>query len=178
MRAVLLALVRLVAPVVPHTAEEVWDHIERKDEEAPSVHLAHWPEPPAEWHDAELLERWRKVALVRSDVLREIEKLRAARELGGSLEASVRLGAEGELLDFLRRFEGLWPAIFIASTVEVCEGAVEGAAGEDCPGLTVSVSKSEHPKCVRCWNHLPTVGSDADHPELCARCAEVVRSAE
>jgi len=175
MHHILLTLTRLVAPVVVHTAEEVWGHVANKDEDVASVHLAHWPAPPEGRQDDALLERWKRLGRARSDALREIEKLRAEKVVRGSLEAAVTIGAEGDLYDFLAEFREQLPAIFITSTVNLVQGQVEGGAkGVDCPGLTVKVEKSEHPKCVRCWNLLPSVGASEEHPELCERCVRVV----
>ncbi|HRU04942.1 MAG TPA: isoleucine--tRNA ligase [Candidatus Brocadiia bacterium] len=176
MRHILLALVRLTAPVIVHTAEEVWDFITSKDEDVPSVHLAHWPAPDPAWRNDALLKTWARVQQVRADVLREIEKLRAAKIIGSAQEAVVRLGAKDELFAFLKSFEDHWQAIFISSLVELVEGGVEGVDGMDCPGLKVNVARASHPKCVRCWNLLPSVGACAEHPELCERCVAVVKA--
>jgi isoleucyl-tRNA synthetase len=93
----------------------------------------------------------------------------------GSLEAAVTIGADGDLYEFLTEFRDQLPAIFITSTADLVQGAVEdGVEGVDCPGLTVKVEKSSHAKCARCWNHLASVGASADHPELCERCVNVV----
>jgi len=170
------ALVRLLAPILIHTCEEVWDAMPGR-EDLPSVHLARFPKVQEAWWDAELDARWERLLAVRSDVARELEKLRAAKKIGSGLDARVALYAEGELLAFLRRHEALLPEMLIVSEVAVAEGmSPDAAPGADVPGLGVVAAPSERPKCGRCWRLLPSVGSDADHPQLCGRCAAVVRA--
>jgi len=179
LREVLGALTRMLAPILVHTAEEVWSHT-RDREDLPSVHLALWPEPRPEWRDDALAERWARMEKVRSDVLREIEVLRKKKTVGGSLEVSVTLGSEDEdLRQFLRTFERDLPTIFIVSEVTLLDGPVpKGTSGQDMPELSVRAEKCPHPKCARCWNHRPTVGDSAEHPEICDRCAAVLAAAQ
>ena len=176
---VLQALVRMCAPVLVHTAEEAWSHMEHREDLA-SVHLARWPEAEPDWADDGLLERWARLMRVRSDVLREIEKLRVEKVLRGSLEASVTLGAaDVGLKAFLDSFADQLEAVFIVSEVKLADGAVGGGVeGTDEPALTVAVERCPHPKCERCWNLRPGVGRSPDHPTLCERCAGVVEAIE
>ncbi|NQT50420.1 isoleucine--tRNA ligase, partial [bacterium] len=119
---------------------------------------------------------WERVLAVRDDVSRELEKLRADKQIGDGLDATVTLYAEGELLAFLRDHEAHLPEALIVSEVEVVEGTTDATVeGTHVPGLGVVAQPSEQPKCARCWRHLPSVGQDAEHPELCCRCADVVR---
>lgn len=170
------ALVRLLAPVLIHTCEEVWQQIPWR-EELPSVHLARFPEPRGDWIDDALEQRWDRILAARNDVARELERLRAAKEIGSGLDAAVTLFAEGELHSFLAEHAALLPEAFIVSEVTVQSGtSPDAAAGQDLPGLGVLARPSLRPKCARCWRLLPSVGADALHPELCGRCAAVVRA--
>jgi len=176
---VLGALVRMCAPVLVHTAEETWSHMKHREDLA-SVHLARWPEAAPAWADDGLLERWARLMKVRSDVLREIEKLRVEKVLRGSLEASVTLGAaDAGLKAFLDSFADQLEAVLIVSEVKLADGAVGGGVeGADEPALTVAVERCAHPKCERCWRLRPGVGRSPDHPTLCERCAGVVEAIE
>jgi isoleucyl-tRNA synthetase len=170
------ALVRLLAPVLIHTCEEVWEHIPWR-ESLPSVHLSRFPEARPDPVDDELEARWGRLLAVRSDVARELEKLRADKKIGSGLDAAVTLFAEGDLLSFLRAHEAILPEAFIVSEVSIEAGASsEAVAGTDVPGLGVAAKVSDRAKCARCWRLLPSVGHDADHPQLCGRCAGVVRA--
>jgi len=170
------ALVRLLAPILVHTCEQIWDQMPARDDLA-SIHLALFPEPNDAWADPELEARWAPLLDVRTDVARELEKLRAAKQIGSGLDAAVTLHAEGDLLAFLRAHQALLPDVFIVSEVAVAEGtSPDAVAGTDVPDLGVVARPSECPKCARCWRLLPSVGQDPEHPELCGRCAAVVRA--
>ena len=66
-------------------------------------------------------------------------------------------------------------ALFIVSEAELVDGAGEGWAGTEFPGVNIQVEQSALPKCPRCWTHSATVGQDSDYPELCARCARALK---
>ncbi|HUT33258.1 MAG TPA: isoleucine--tRNA ligase [Planctomycetota bacterium] len=173
---ILDALVRLLAPILIHTCEEVWDAMPGRDD-LPSVHLARFPQTRDAWVDESLEARWGRLLAVRSDAARELEKLRADKKIGSGLDARVVLHAEGELLEFLRDYQAVLPEILIVSEVAVADGvSADAAPGSDVPGLGVVAAPSGRAKCARCWRLLPSVGSDAEHPQLCARCAAVVRA--
>ncbi|MBM4079829.1 MAG: class I tRNA ligase family protein, partial [Planctomycetes bacterium] len=174
---VLLTLVKLSAPVIVHTADEAWGFIEHKDEDVPSVHLARWPEPRKEWMDDALAERWDTLIRVRSEVARELEKLRAAKTIGSSLEATVTLYVtDDKLFSLLSRYANDLQMIFINSDVTLVKGeSAEAVKAVEMPGLAVLTKPSPHKKCARCWNYRANVGADAEHPALCSRCVGVIR---
>jgi isoleucyl-tRNA synthetase len=175
MRRILGVLVKLVAPILVHTAHEVWGHIEHR-EELDSVHLALWPEPDASLRDDKLNERCERLMKVRDEVAREIEKMRAAKEVGSGLEVAVTLWTDdGKLHGLLEGFGDDLSTLFLTSDVTLSDEKPEGAVqGTELGALWVKTSKSDHPKCLRCWNFRASVGSNAQHPGLCKRCAEVV----
>jgi isoleucyl-tRNA synthetase len=163
---ILTALVRMFAPILCHTMEEVWGYLPSR--EAPSVHLAGWPEPPA----VEVDPKWERVLRARNEVNRELEKLRAAKTIGKSAEAKVALHAsDPELLKALRSVD--LQEILMVSEVSIADAPV----GPDCAelkGFSVRAEKSPHARCERCWNHRPEVGRNAARPDLCARCVSVL----
>jgi isoleucyl-tRNA synthetase len=165
---ILVALVKMFAPMLCHTAEEVWGYLPKK--ETDSVHLALWPQAPAVEKDP----KWDRVFKVRTEVQRELEKLRNAGSIGKSLEAKVTLhSSDAETQKALTSVD--LTSVLIVSEVIVAAGAV-GAESADVKGLSVKVEKSTHPKCERCWNLREDVGRDASHPTLCGRCAVVIKS--
>ena len=180
MYEILLALTRLLAPVLVHTTEEVWGHVRHHAGGEESIHLTLMPEVNPSYFDEELERRWDELELVRTDAAREIEKLRAAKTLGSSLEASVELSTDDpELLKLLRAYESQLPTLFIVSEARVKEGQDAAAPkGELLSALGIRVTRSQHPKCARCWNLRPSVGQDAAHPTICDRCVVVVRQLE
>jgi isoleucyl-tRNA synthetase len=167
---ILAALVRVMGPVLVFTAEEVWQAMPAALRDAESVQLAGWPtvEVPAE--EAERLRADYGVVLrVRDEVMKELENQRNAGAIGKSQQALVSVAAPEDTLAVLReRGEAALAEMFIVSAVRL--------SAEEPYGVTVSSAEGE--KCQRCWNHRTDVGADAEHPEICGRCAEVVRGLE
>ena len=108
------------------------------------------------------------------DVQKALELKRASKEIGKSLEAQVVLTCSDELYETLAPVSEMLPDLFIASQVVVEKGDSGEQQGET-EGLFVTVVRAEGDKCDRCWKFDFTVGSDAEHPTLCARCAAAVR---
>jgi isoleucyl-tRNA synthetase len=166
----LLALTKLMAPLLTFTAEEIWDSLPESQREAPSVHLAAFPQADPRYRNAELEQRWDKLLKIRSAVQAELEIKRREKLIGAPLEAKIVLQADPEMHGFLQAYEQELPGFFIVSQVELKKAA--GLPRD--PGFTVDVVKADGRKCVRCWNYRPAVGANADHPELCDRCVEAV----
>jgi isoleucyl-tRNA synthetase len=168
---VLDALVRLMAPVLSFTAEEVWGHIPGAKERAESVHLTLLPEVETPYLDASLEERFELLLKVRGEVSKALESSRQSKLIGNSLEASVTLGAPEKLHAFLRENRALLKDLFIVSGVELAPSLPPGAQpSREVEGLGVLVTRAQGEKCQRCWMYDAQVGADADHPSVCPRC--------
>jgi len=165
---ILQTLVRLMAPVLCHTSEEVWRLIEGGEEQI-SVQLQTWPEVEERWRDSGLEEIYVRLLEVRDAVTKSLEEKRAAKELGTSLEAMVKLAVPPSLADLFTTREDFLPTLFIVSRVEL---EVLGEEGE----IRVEVVRAPGEKCARCWNYRISVGQDASHPEICDRCLPLVES--
>ncbi len=198
LQEILGVLVRLSAPLLVHTAEEVWSYVKYKGEDLPSVHLASWPRVKELWLNETLERRWEELFKVREEVYKALEVLRARKKIGKSIEASVTLYTEEE--EFYRLLEGQkedLSALFIVSETRLVKGRYDGQAagplrteevihhvplsggGGGTEGhirYTVGVSPSSNKQCQRCWNYFPTVGKNATHPTLCSRCVGVVKT--
>jgi isoleucyl-tRNA synthetase len=170
---VLVALTKLMAPILSFTAEEVWQMLPRRartNPETPSVHLASMPEPDQQWADAQLGERWEKLLALRQAVQVVLEAARRDKLIGSSLEAAVRLEtADENVYAFYKTYESELPAIFIVSQVDVVKATKPPERGP------IGVVKARGNKCQRCWNYRPAVGTFPDHPTLCDRCVEAIR---
>jgi isoleucyl-tRNA synthetase len=163
---VLMALVKMFAPMLCHTTEEVWGYLTKK--ETDSVHLSLWPQAPAVEKDP----KWDRIFKVRVEVQRELEKLRNAKSIGKSLEAKVTLhSSDAETQKALKSVD--LTSVLIVSEALVAESAV-GPESADLKGLSVKVENSAYPKCDRCWNLRADVGRNASHPTLCGRCVAVI----
>jgi isoleucyl-tRNA synthetase len=175
----LTVLTRLMAPILSFTAEEIWSQIPRGFRNEDSVHLGLFPTVREAAVDPSLEARWEKLLSIREEVAKALEAKRNEKAIGASQDAKVRLWASGELHDFLLKHEPLLGAVFIVSKTELKSfesgnpnemGFVSGVL----PSFGVSVSRSDDPKCGRCWYYRDTVGKNSRHPSLCARCAEAV----
>jgi len=165
---ILHALLRLIAPVLAFTAEEAWQFLPGEKEE--SVHLARFPEPVAERDNDELSARWDTLLQVREQVLKQLELARERKEIGNSLEAHVTITAAGELFDLLNSRIDFLPDMLIVSCVDLIRDDTVASADNAATVSTV-IKRADGAKCQRCWKYHQN-----DHPELCSRCAEAVRS--
>ncbi|MFB3816021.1 MAG: isoleucine--tRNA ligase [Candidatus Methylomirabilales bacterium] len=163
MHEVLVSLVKLMAPVLSFTAEEVWRYVTMPDKPA-SVHLTEFPRVRPEWLDEALARDWQRLLAVRDDVLRELEAARKAKLIGSAQEAAVTVEAPGEAYDFLAARREELETIAIVSRLEVARRP----SGE---GVAVRVERAGGTKCPRCWNYRTDIGASAAHPDVCARCA-------
>jgi isoleucyl-tRNA synthetase len=161
------ALVRLVAPILTFTAEEVWPHLGQSG----SVHLALFPEPAelteglSEAHRKRALN-WDRLIEVREDVLKSLEEARGEKVIGAPLEARVRLAANGDLYPLLQKYAQELPGLFIVSEV-----ALEEQPGQS---VSVKVERAAGAKCERCWKYTTDTGSDPRFPTICAACAGAI----
>jgi isoleucyl-tRNA synthetase len=169
---ILQAMVRLLAPVLVHTTEEVWKYIPG-EQEAESVHLASWPEVPEERKDEELATKYETLLKVREEVNRALEKLRRDGRIGKSLEGHVTVyTSDEEMRKYLRTID--LREFFIVSEAIMGETPA-GTESEQVKGLFVLAEKSGHPKCNRCWNLREDVGKHETHPDVCGSCLQVLQ---
>jgi len=167
MYIILDTLVRLLAPVLVFTSEEIWKYIPHSEKDNPeSVMLNDWPEVRPEYDDQALAEKWDRILEVRETVLKALEDARNEKLIGQSLQAKVILKAEKPLYDFLEGVKDLLPTVFITSQVEL--------ELKDGKGLEAIVKLADGQKCERCWVYSETVGHNHEHPTLCERCVSVI----
>lgn len=171
---ILVALTKLMAPVLSFTADEIWRMLPeavRAESKADSVHLALFPEADARWSDSVLAERWERLLDVRTAVQAALEVKRRDKVIGAPLEARVVIEANSERYEFLKQYQQDLSSVFIVSDVELRSVHHPPLS----PDFSIRVEKATGEKCERCWNYRPAVGSFADHPTLCDRCVEAVR---
>ncbi|TBL78172.1 isoleucine--tRNA ligase [Paenibacillus thalictri] len=167
-----LAITKLIAPILPHTADEVWRYIPGAD--LISVQLAEFPAVDISVYNAELEAKWDKFNALRDDVLKALEEARKSKLIGNSLSAAVHLYPDAETAQLLSQFDEL-DQLFIVSQVKVFEaGAVAPSEAMAFKQLSVLVVPAEGEKCERCWIVTPEVGHNHEHPTLCKRCASVM----
>jgi isoleucyl-tRNA synthetase len=159
------ALVRLLAPILSFTADEVWEYLPAVSGREASVHLALFPKPGEVFSadPAPVLEEWKQIFAVRDEALRVLEEARQAKRIGKGLEADVEIAASGELLSLLQRHAVGLKEIVNVSNVRVVESA------PDVPLAVAALPASGH-KCARCWNFMPEVSSYGIWQNVCTRC--------
>jgi isoleucyl-tRNA synthetase len=174
------ALLRLIAPSLVFTSEEVWKFLPHVAGEPESVHMALFPaaEEFERALDPERAKNWDRLLAVREEVLKALEPLRAAKTISANLEARVRLVAPGELAALLQKYRVYLPALFIVSQVELETGAGNSAASAGIEGLEVRAERAHGKKCERCWNYSIHVGENADYPTFCERCVAALEEIE
>ncbi len=170
---VLEAIVKLMAPLLPFTAEEAWIYIPSQKEKETSVHLTLMPKVNDVWIDTHLAKRWEKLLEVRGEVTRALEEARNQKQIGHPLDAAVTLSAGDSLYGELLPYKEDLRFIMIVSDVSLLkdqksEGAFESSVIE---GLSIRVDKAKGDKCERCWVHDISVGDNADRSTICNRCA-------
>ena len=154
-------VVKLMAPILSFTAEEVWALIGSSKDDSVMFHT--WHVLPEQAGEGELIARWEIIREARAEVQKKLEALRTEGAIGSALQAEVTLSAAparhaalASLGEDLR---------FVLQTSSVTLAAVDSEAAQ-----SIVAQPSTHAKCERCWHYRADVGSIADHPALCARC--------
>ena len=177
MHIIVNGLTRLLAPILPITADELWRNVPGTDSD--SVHLADFPSRPESLVDTELLSRWTHLLSLRDAVNGELEKLRQDKVVGTSLEASVTLTADGELANLLDRYREELSTLFITSEVKVTRGATsddnDTIFHDPLGNAGVAVRRIEADKCPRCWRWVCPVHENPNgETDVCDRCLDAL----
>jgi isoleucyl-tRNA synthetase len=159
-------LARLLAPVLPVTADQLWKVLPGSRET--SIHEALFPEAAEleRLRDPELVAEWQQLLALRAEVNGAIEEQRKQRALGNSLMAAVRLEGSASDWPLLQKYADSLPTLFIVSAVEIARG--EGDT------TRVAVSRVSGVKCERCWRYVPAVSAEGSREGLCERCVEAL----
>src|SRR5664279_3363019 len=175
------ALVRLMAPTMCFTADEVWEMLPKVEGKPASVHLTQFPEPqeltgplPAGFDAAGLISEWLTLLTVRDEALKVLEVARADKQIGTGLEAQLHISAPEPLYSLLQKHRDQLRYLFIVSDVVLEKSA---AANGD-TGLLITVGKAPGAKCERCWNYSIHVGDDKSYPTVCERCSAILAEIE
>jgi isoleucyl-tRNA synthetase len=163
----LTTLVRLMAPILSFTAEEIWSYIPNNLKSTPSVHLTEFP--PIKQTEGFRAEPWTQLIQIREGIARVLEGMRKEKKIGNSLEARVELRAGPALFHLLDGHRAFLPSLFIVSQVDL-------SRSDSLPPneFEAEAYSARGTKCERCWIYREDVGVDASHPTLCGRCVEAV----
>jgi len=175
------ALVRLLAPLMSFTAEEVWSYLPKVSSRPESVHLAFFPETadvigcvPEQIQAQTLRADFASLLAVREEALKALEAARQEKLIGSSLEAVVTIHGPESLYKLLERYREVMRYLLIVSGVNV----VHATGGNGSAPLRVEVSKAPGQKCERCWNYSVHVGTNERYPNVCERCLAALAEIE
>jgi isoleucyl-tRNA synthetase len=159
------ALVRLVAPLLSFTADEIWHYMPQVSNRLPSVHLELFPKPEnlAATINADFMKDWESLLSIRDEALKSLEEARKAKLIGKALDARLVLEVPEEIGALLARYQGSLKELLNVSQVEV----VSGPRAE----IIATTLQAEGKKCERCWNYSVHVGEDRRWPTVCERCS-------
>lgn len=173
MYEILSALVRILAPMTCFTAEEIWQYMpHRSGENVESVMLNDYPKVNAKFENEALELKWERLIKIKEIVAKALEKARAEKVIGLSLEAKVILYAEAEEYDFIKDKVELLKEICMVSGLEISENRRNQ---DEEVAIGVEVQKADGEKCDRCWKYSTTVGEDKNNPTLCHDCIEALK---
>ncbi len=167
---ILQTLVRMLVPVMPHQAEDIWMSVpDAQKDGLTSILLSNWPKARPEWNNSDLEDDFSKILKAREVVTRAIEPLRADKKVGSSLEVAVYVKADDNAV--LKANEDELCNIFITSQAYVTDEKPQGVLNEYSEdGYTVWVTKAEGEKCERCWKYRKLNSGG-----ICEECAEAIK---
>ena len=182
MSLIIERLAGLIAPVLCHMAEDIWQNLPYEVEET-SVFNRGWPTVPVDWRDPSLSEPIQRLRELRAAVNRVLEDCRSRQELGASLEAAVRIETRNPELQSALNWlnengdaeaDGLRDWLLVSQLQLGGEPWAELLADQTDDTATIEVSRARGIKCERCWHYESDIGQHSQHPTLCGRCCKVL----
>ena len=169
-------IARLMAPILPFTADEIWQYMPSQNGARSSIHFALLPEVNPAFVDDDLAARWEYLLNIRGEVTKKLEEARAQKLIGHPLDASVTISAGGDVYEALQPYAGELRSILIVSQATlVKDDAVKGASeNNNGEGVRIQVKAAAGEKCERCWVHETSVGSNKEQPTVCQRCQDAL----
>lgn len=180
---ILLTLVKLMAPILTFTSEEILQSIPNLKKKEDSIHLCSFPEPNEQFIDADLAGRWEEILILRGEVTKALELSRSTKTIGHSLDANVILLPPKRLKGLLEEYLDWIIDAFIVSNVTLLdqpesELGEETLVSSEIEGLKIWIKAAKGEKCLRCWKIDETVREVKNHPSICDRCLETIKEME
>ena len=168
------AIAKAIAPVLAHTAEDIWQHLPYPVPKK-SVFQAGWFAVHDEWQKPELATKWEYLREVRSEVNKVLETARTGKLIGAPLEAKVLLSvADATQKDYLASLGEELRYLFIVSQAEIVDSLPAADFTGEANNLMIAVVKADGDKCPRCWNYSIHIGESSEHPHICDRCVGAI----
>jgi isoleucyl-tRNA synthetase len=172
------AMVRLIAPILSFTADEIWEFMPALENRAKSVHVTLFPKAQEIYGEEvspaalkALASDWSVLMPVREEALKALEVARQSKAIGSSLEAQVKISAPEAVYDVLKKYPLQLRALLIVSGISLEKAASTNGAS----GVRVEVAPAEGAKCERCWNYSVHVGENKEYPTICERCSAALQ---
>ncbi len=159
---ILLGLVKVMAPILTFTAEDIYSYINFSKKE--SVFLEKLPQKNEKYIDEDILAKFDRIYEIRGEIYKKIEEKRIAKEVNKISECDVEIFCSKEDFSILNSVKYQLSQIFMVAETRISIG----------DQLKISVKKTSNKKCERCWRYLNDIGTDESHPTLCKRCLSVV----
>ncbi len=176
---ILDALVKIMAPILPFTAEEIYTHMPLGDDRKESVHMEDMISIDDTLEDKELAAKWENIRALRAEVTKALEEARTAKLIGHPLDAAVEIKLpQGDLEAQVVSLDVDLNDIFIVSNARVVDTLDGGDIyqGKEIEDLAIKVTKASGEKCERCWRFDEDLGTDPDHPTTCPRCTQALKT--
>ncbi len=177
MATILESIVKLMAPILPFTADEIYKHMRTGAAKKESIHLEDMVVVNEEWKDEALASKWENIRDLRAEVTKALEEARAVKLIGHPLDAAIEISLpDSEFKEQLENLTENLNDIFIVSAAGLVD-SVDGDAyqGKEIEGLAIKVNKANGEKCERCWRFDTGIGENTEHPTACPRCAAALK---
>ena len=172
---ILSTLVKMIAPILSYTAEEIWKYMPHKtSDNLESVFLNDMQKIIDINISSEFISCWDRIQQIRDGIKKVLEIQRKNKVIGSSLEADITIFCKGEMYEFIKENEKELQDVLIVSNMKVCSEGEGEYLVEDVDGLSINIDHSSYGKCERCWTYHESVGKNEKHPTICSRCAEVL----
>ena len=169
------AIARLMAPMLPFTAEEVWQHMPAYPGKEESIHLAAQVDFDSQWKNEALGETWAVMLSVRGEVTKALELARVKKLIGHPLDASVAIYATGPSRDVLEKYKTILKDIFIVSAACILDSKGDSAyESQEIEDLSIVIGKAPGEKCERCWTYDTSTGKNPVYENACERCCNAL----
>ncbi|MCA1794139.1 MAG: isoleucine--tRNA ligase [Desulfotignum sp.] len=177
MAFILDALVKIMAPILPFTAEEIYTHMPLGKAGKESIHMEPMAVSDPAWQNPELAGKWQQILVLRSEVTKALEDARKVKLIGHPLDAALEIKLpDTTFRNMLQSLDQDLSDIFIVSSAVLVDSLDTGAfQGKEIQGLEIAVKKATGEKCERCWRFSNAIGQDSSHPTACDRCTAALQ---
>lgn len=174
--AILDALVKIMAPILPFTADEIYTHMPVWKDKKESVHLEDMVQLDDDWKNDELSQKWENIRDLRSEVTKALEEARKLKLIGHPLDAAVQIQLpEGSLKAIIENLTEQLNDIFIVSSAVVVDTLDDTAyQAKEIEGVFIKITKADGHKCQRCWRFDTTTGKNTHYESTCDRCSQAL----